>query len=464
MLVAMCLGLALSMFNSTIVNVMIPALGHSLGSSSTQLQWVSSLYTLVYAALLLPGGALGNLLGRRTAFLTGISAFAVGSLACAVAPGFAVLLVGRVVQALGASLMLPQTLSILVHEYADPRVRARAVGIWAGGASLGLAAGPVLGGVVVQATSWRVGFGLTLLLAGVTVVLSSVAVPSARHGRPADAPPLDLLGAVLSVVSLTALVYGLIESADRGWGSPLILGAFAVFAVTLVIFVAAQARAARRDRTPLMPLRLWRTPGFVAANVTGLVYFVMFFAVLYFYSVDLQDGRGYSALAAGLSFLPLTLLVAVLGPVAGRLTGRFGTAPVMVGGLLVAAVGCALLALAGHHTGLVDLQWRLGIVGIGSGLISSPASTAAVSSVPAADSSTASATYNTFRQVGSTLGVAAIGVVVGPTDAAGFAAGLGRAMWVIAGLLAVNAVLAVTLTRPGNERQFDGPRAPTQRA
>lgn len=446
----MCLGLALSMFNSTIVNVMIPAIGGSLGSSSSQLQWISSLYTLVYAALLLPGGALGNRLGRRTAFLVGISGFAVGSLLCAVAPGFAVLLAGRVVQAVGAALMLPQTLSILVHEYADPRARARAVGIWAGGASLGLAAGPVLGGLVVQATSWRLGFVLSLVLALATVALSWVAVPPARHGRPDDVPAVDLVGAVFSVISLTALVFGLIESSGRGWSSPVILGALATFAVTLAAFLLLQARAARRGDPPLMPLRLWRSRGFIAANLTGLVYFVTFFAVLYFYSVDLQASRGYSALAVGLSFLPLTLVVAILGPVAGRLTGAFGAGPVMVAGLIVAAAGCALLALAGHGAGLLDLQWRLAVVGIGSGLISSPASTAAVSSVPAADSGSAAAVYNTFRQIGSTLGVAAIGVVVGPTDAATFQAGLTHAMWVVAALAAVNALLARALTRrPG---------------
>jgi len=446
-LTAMCLGLALSMFNSTIVNVMVPAIGDSLGSSSSQLQWISSLYTLVYAALLLPGGALGNRLGRRTAFLSGISGFAGGSLLCAVSPGFAVLLVGRVVQALGAALMLPQTLSILVHEYADPRARARAVGIWAGGASLGLAAGPVLGGLVVAATSWRLGFVLSLVLALVTIALSWVAVPVARHGRPAHVPAVDLAGGILSVICLTALVFGLIESSARGWGSPLILAAFGVSAVALAAFLWAQARAALLGQAPLMPLRLWRSPGFIAANVTGLVYFVAFFAVLYFYSVDLQDSRGHSALVAGLSFLPLTLVVAVLGPIAGRLTGAFGTGPVMVAGLVVAAVGCALLALASHDASLADLQWRLALVGIGSGLISSPTSTAAVSSVPAADSGSASAVYNTFRQLGSTLGVAAIGVVVGPTDRPTFPSGLEHAMGVVAGLLVVTALLAAVLTR-----------------
>jgi len=443
----MCLGLALSMFNSTIVNVMVPAIGDSFGSSSSQLQWISSLYTLLYAALLLPGGALGNRLGRRRAFLVGISGFAGGSLVCAVAPGFAVLLAGRVIQAVGAALMLPQTLSILVHEYADPRARARAVGIWAGGASLGLAAGPVLGGIVVAASTWRLGFVLSVLLALATIVLGWSAVPASRHGRPPDAPVIDLLGAAFSVISLTALVFGLIESSARGWGSVVILGAFAIFALALAAFLLSQARAERRGEPPLMPLRLWRSPGFIGANITGLVYFVTFYAVLYFFSLDLQVTRHDSALVAGLSFLPLTLVVAILGPIAGRLTATFGTGPVMVAGIVVSALGCALLAGTSEHFTLLDLQWRLAVLGIGSGLLSSPTSTAAVSSVPAAHSGSAAAVYNTFRQVGSTLGVAAVGVVVGPTDAASFGAGLDRAMWAIAGLLMVNGALTWTLMR-----------------
>lgn len=448
-LTATCLGLMLSMFNSTIVSVTIPEIGGSFGASSSQLQWISSLYTLVYAALLLPGGALGNRLGRRTAFLAGVLGLALGCLVCAAAPSYPVLLVGRVVQAVGAAVMLPQTLSILVHEYADPAARARAVGIWAGGAAIGLAAGPVLGGVIVTVTTWRAGFVLSLVLAVVTLALGWVAVPSARHGRPDDTVPVDLVGAVLSVVGLTALVYGLIESSTRGWGSSVIWAALAVFVVATAGFVLVQAWIAQRRRQPLMPLSLWRSGGFVAANLTGLAYFVSFFAILFFYSLDLQVTRQQSPLVAGLSFLPLTLLVAVLGPVAGRLTARFGSGPVMIWGLALSALGCLLLALVPGHAPLADVEWRLAVVGIGAGMTSSPASNAAVSSVPAAHSSTASAVYNTFRQIGSTLGVAAIGAVIGPTDAPGFADGLARGMWVVTAVLVVSALVCAALVRPG---------------
>ena len=458
-LTATTLGLALSMFNSTIVNTTIPEIGPAFHASSSELQWISSLYTLCYAALLLPGGALSHRLGRRAAFLLGIAGFALGCLMCSVAPSLAVMLTGRVVQAVGAAAMLPQTLTILVFEYADPAARARAVGIWAGGASLGLSAGPVLGGVIVSISSWRFCFGLSMLLAVVTLSLGWTAIPGDRHGRPAQSPPIDVRGACLSATALAALVFGLIESTDRGWASPVILASLAAFVVLLTAFVLLEHRLGVRDRNPLMPLRLWRSGGFVAANVAALVYFITFFAVLYFYSIDLQDARGHSALVAGLAFLPMTLVMAAVGPVAGRLVAAYGALRVLVAGLAVAAAGCVLLAFLAHDASLLDLEWRFAVVGAGAGLISSPASTAAVSSVPAAVSGSASAVYNTVRQLGSTLGVAAVGVIVGATDAPGFANRLDRAMVVLACLLAAAGLLCVALAGAGHTPRA-GRRAP----
>lgn len=446
-LTATTLGLTLSMFNSTIVNTTVPAIGPAFHASSSELQWISSLYTLCYAALLLPGGALAHRLGRRTAFLAGIAGFAVGCLLCAVAPTLPVLLAGRVVQAVGAAVMLPQTLTILVFEYAEPAARARAVGIWAGGASLGLSAGPVLGGIIVSISTWRFGFGLSMLLAVVTLVLGWAAIPPERHGPPERVPALDVRGACLSVVTLTALVYALIESSARGWTSPVIWASLGVFTLMLAAFLLLEHRLALRGRTPLMPLRLWCSSGFVAANVAALGYFITFFAVLYFYSIDLQDVRHHGPLAAGLAYLPMTLLMAALGPVAGRLVAAYDPGRVLVLGLVVAALGCVLLARVPDSAPLLDLEWRLAVVGAGAGLISSPASTAAVSSVPASESGTASSVYNTIRQLGSTLGVAAVGAIVGPTDAARFSDGLDRAMVVLGAMLGVAAVLCLVLTR-----------------
>jgi EmrB/QacA subfamily drug resistance transporter len=459
-LITMCLGLMLSMFNSTLVNVTLPEIGATTHASPTDLQWVSTTYTLCYGSLLLSGGALGNRFGRRAAFLMGVVIFIVGSSACALAPGLVFLLGARAVQAVGVAIMLPQTLSILAHEYLDPRARARAIGVWAGVASFGLAAGPVLGGIILTVSTWRAGFVLSIVLGIVTGVLGAVFIPLSRHGRPDETPTPDILGALLGALCLTALVYGLIESATLGWDSPIIVGTFVVSALAVALFVWTQRLRERRGRRPLMPLELWRSRGFIAANLAGLAYFLTFFGILYFYSLDLQREQHYSPLVTGLVFLPMTIFMALLAPVAGRLAARVGTAPVMTVGLVVAAVGCLLLALLPDIANVLDLEWRLALVGIGAGHMSSSMSNLAVSSVDSRHSSTASAVHNTFRQIGATLGVAGLGTIVNATivtaagsptaashAAAAFGLGLDHAMGVVAFVLAVCAVGAWSLTR-----------------
>jgi MFS family permease len=336
--------------------------------------------------------------------------------------------------------LIPQTLSILVTEYTDPARRARAVGIWAGAASLGLAAGPVLGGAITSVANWRAGFMLS-------VVLGSRVISRARYGRPAQPATPDFMGAGLSTLTLAALTYGLIESATLGWTSPLIIGALALAAVAAAGFVATQHIAAGRGRQPLMPLELWRSHRFIGANLSALAYFVMLYGILYFYSIDLQQYKHYSTLAAGLTFLPMTILMALLGPVAGRLSARFSTTPVMVAGLLVAAAGSLALALLPSDGSVADLGWRFALVGIGAGLMNSPMSNTAVSSADARHSGAASATHNTFRQIGGTLGVAALGTIVAAGHhatggvAAAFPTGLSHAMTAVAVILAICAVV-----------------------
>lgn len=355
-LTALCLGLLLSMYNATVVNVMLPDIRASLHASETGLQWVAALYSLCYAALLLAGGALGERLGKRRTFLGGVVVFTIGSAACAAAPSLGVLLAARAVQAVGVAALIPQTLSILVTEYTEPARRARAVGIWAGAASLGLAAGPVVGGAITSVANWRAGFLLSVVLGVVTVALGFRVIPRGRYGKPTSPARPDFMGAGLSMLTLAALTYGLIESATRGWTSPLITGALAIAVAAAGGFVATQHTAARRGRQPLMPLELWRSRRFIGANLSALAYFVMLYGILYFYSIDLQQYRHYSILAAGLIFLPMTILMALLGPIAGRLSARFSTTPVMVAGLLVAAAGSLALALLRGDGSVVDVD------------------------------------------------------------------------------------------------------------
>jgi EmrB/QacA subfamily drug resistance transporter len=450
-LTAVCLGLMLSMYNATVVNVMLPDIRISLHASETGLQWVAALYSLCYAALLLAGGALGERLGKRMTFLGGVAVFTIGSAACSAAPTLGFLLAARAVQAVGVAALIPQTLSILVTEYADPSRRARAVGIWAGAASLGLAAGPVVGGAITSLASWRVGFMLSVVLGAIALALGFLVIPRARYGQPVLPVRPDLMGAWLSMLTLAALTYGLIESATLGWSSPLIIGALALAAAAAAGFIATQHTAGLRGRQPLMPLELWRSHRFIGANLSALAYFVMLYGILYFYSIELQQYRHYSTLAAGLAFLPMTILMALLGPIAGRLSARFSTTPVMVGGLLLAAAGSLALALLPLDGGIADVGWRFALVGIGAGLMNSPMSNTAVSSAADRHSGAASATHNTFRQIGGTLGVAALGTIVAAGHHAAirattaFPTGLSHAMTAVAASLALCAVVVAVL-------------------
>jgi len=454
-LTAVCLGLLLSMYNATVVNVMLPDIRLSLHASGTGLAWVAALYSLIYAALLMAGGALGARIGKRAAFLGGVALFTIGSAACAASPDLGFLLCARAVQAIGVAALIPQTLSILVTEYADPVRRARAIGIWAGAASIGLAAGPVVGGAITDVANWRAGFWLSVALGVVTVALGARVISRSRYGRPERPASPDLAGAGLSVLTLAALVYGLIESSTLGWGSPLIIGSLVVAVASAAGFIASQRRAASRGRQPLMPLELWRSGRFVGANLSALAYFIMLYGILYFYSIDLQQYHHYSTLAAGLAFLPMTILMAVLGPVAGRLSARFSTNPVMIAGLLIAAAGALSLAMLPASGSALDLGWRFALIGLGAGLMNSPMSNSAVSSADARHSGAASATHNTFRQIGGTLGVAALGTIVAaghhaPAGPVAFHAGLGHAFLVVAALLALCALAVGVLGRDRN--------------
>ncbi|MDI2097839.1 MFS transporter [Ruicaihuangia caeni] len=450
----MCIGSMISMFNTTLVNLLVPAIGGEFGVPAVGLEWVSAAYTLAYGALLMIGGAIGTAFGRRAAFLAGTAVFTAASVACALAPDLVVLLLGRALQGVGVALLLPQTLAILRAEFDDAAQRSRMVGLWAGVASLGLSAGPVLGGVILAAGSWRLGFVLSAALAIAAFILGARGVPPAAHGRPAAGVRVDWVGAAIGAVGLGGLVEGLLQLPLQGFASPLVLGAFAVGTASIALFLIRQRARSRHDRVVLIPPSLWQSPAVIAASVAGLAYFFMFFGTSYFYSIDLQEYRGHDPFTAGLLFLPMMLSTAAFGPIAGRLAARFGIAPVLITGLGLGAAGCALLAVQSEGSGPADLAWRLAVVGVASGLMSSSMSSLAVADADPADSSTAAALHNTFRQIGSTLGVAALGAIIGANvlarqpDAAiaQTMPGIGAAMAVTAAVLLAGMVTVFLLT------------------
>ncbi|WAL40659.1 MFS transporter [Brevibacterium sp. BRM-1] len=353
--------------------------------------------------------------------------FALSSAACAAAPTMGLLLLFRCLQGAGTALMLPQTLAVLTAEFEEPAQRARVVGLWAGVSSLGLAAGPVLGGLITSIANWRWGFGLSALLGLAALVMGGRAI-TAEHGRPADPPSLDVVGAALGALGLGALVEGLLALPAHGLGAPRVVGAFVIAAVALPGFLAWQFARQRAGRSALMPPRLWRSRALSAANISGAAYFFLFFGTMYFYSVDLQDARGHSALSTGLMFLPMMALTAFMGPVAGRITASLGAGRVMLTGLAIGVLGSVLLALLPAHYSVWDFEWRMAVVGIAAGLMSSPMSNLAVSGVPTAEASTAAAVHNTFRQIGSTMGVAVLGVITAHATAAAGSSGRGAGL------------------------------------
>ena len=453
-LVAMCLGLGLATLAATAVNVTLPDVGESLHAKLSGLQWVANAYTLVYAAVLLPAGSLGDRIGRRRLFLAGSVIFAVGAAGCATAPNLAVLIGARAFAGAGSAAMVPTTLAIVTAEYDSAAQRARALGVWAGTASLGLAAGPLVGGVLVQQGGWRAVFGLVAVLAAVSGALGAVLVSADKHDRPAGDGVADVPGSLLGVVWLGSLSFALIEARAYGWTSPVILGSFACTVVGLAAFLLVERGRDRAQRSPLMPLRIWRSPSFVVANLGGAGYFLSLFGILFFFSLYLQEAESRSALSTGVMFLPLTLAMAVLAPYAGRIVAGFGVRPVVTVGLTVAAVGCLTLATLPTHAGEWAIGWRFLLTGVGFGLSSAPLTTAAVAAAPADTRGLASAVFNASRQVGAVLGVTALGAVVtvqpagaNAAAASAFLDGVHTAMVLAAGCLLVCAIAGVALLR-----------------
>jgi DHA2 family methylenomycin A resistance protein-like MFS transporter len=365
--------------------------------------------------------------------VAGLLVFAAGSLACAVADSPGLLIAARLVQGLGPPLILPASLAIVAASYPDPHERARAIGFWGAGSGIGVASGPIIGGLVVQALGWRWAFAfnvpLSLLLAGAAMV----AVPANRGHK--GEHRFDRAGALLVTLGMAGLVFGIIEGRERGWTSVAVLGAFAAGAGLMAAFAVVE----RRHPDPLIDLELLRRPAFAAANLGGgTMIFVLIGATVYL-SALLQETRGMTPLGTGVALLPLGVAVALLAPVSGRLTARIPARTMIVAGMLCACAGTAMLSRV--HDG--PFWPGLIVLGIGTGLALPTMTAAAVSAVPARRTGMASAIHNASRQVGATLGVAVLGTVVLSHDSLG--AGLRAALTVSAVVLLVVAALAARL-------------------
>jgi MFS transporter, DHA2 family, methylenomycin A resistance protein len=432
----------LAVMSTTVVSVALPAIGTGLRASAAGRLWIVDAYVIVYSALLVVGGTIGDRRGRKGMFLLGLALFGAGSLADSLAPSTGWLLAGRVLQGLGPVLLVPGSLTMIRALFDDERRRAQAIGLWSTGSGLGMAAGPVVGGLIATHWGWRWVFGFNVPLAAALLLIAARVLP--KLDRTPARNRMDWAGIVLGCASIAAIAFALIEGNPLGWTSPPVLAGFAVSAGAMAAFVTRERRAA----TPAVDISLFRRPAFTAANVAALVVFFAFIGAIVFLSAYFQQVRGDTPIAAGLQVSILGVTFAVAAPLSGRLTGRVGPRWPMVAGLVAAAAGMLGLLRLGAHTGAGATWWDFALTGAGVGLCLTPMTQVAVSAVPASRAGMASSVHNALRQFGQVLGVAVLGAIVYAHGSAGFVAGLHAAMWVSGLALFGAAILVIALLRP----------------
>jgi MFS transporter, DHA2 family, methylenomycin A resistance protein len=423
-LVVMCAGLFLVQLDVSIVNVALPSIRADLRPSAAGLQWVVDGYAIALASLMLAGGTVGDVHGHRRVVLTGLALFGAASLAAGAAPGTGVLVGARVVQGVGAALLLPGTLAIITHAFPESTERARAIGAWAAVAGLSLPAGPVLGGLLVAGPGWRWVFLVNLPVVVAAGVLTARLVRESADPR---GRRLDVAGIAFGTVGLAATTFALIDAIPAA-------------AVVAVLAAAGFVAVERRSPAPMLPLALFRRPRFTVANGVAATMNLGTLGCIYVLTLFLQVVQRRSPLEAGLAVLPLFAPVAALAPVSGRLTGRFGPRGPMAAGLLAAAAGLALLARVHASTPYAQLLPAFLLWGAGLGLLTSAVVAAAVGAVESERAGLASAVNNTARQAGGAVGIAAFGALAGGATSPGFLAGFHASVLIAAGLYALAVV------------------------
>jgi EmrB/QacA subfamily drug resistance transporter len=401
---AMCFALFMIMLDNTVVNVALPSIQRDLGASLSALEWTVNAYTLTFAVLLVTGGRLGDLYGRRRMFIFGVILFAVSSASIGLSPSDAWLVAGRAVQGVGAAFMMPGTLSIITNTF-EPHERGKAIGTWAGVSGLALAVGPVVGGALTEYVSWRAIFFLNLPVAVGAVFVTLFAARESRDETVERA--IDIPGIATISAGLTALILALIEGNSWGWDSGRILALFAVAAVGLIAFVIVELRG----RNPMIEFEFFRSRTFIGANSVAFIVTFAMLAQFFFIALYMQNVLGYGALETGIRFLPSTLLIIVTAPIAGRLSDRIGPRPLIVTGLSLVAIAMFIQTHISVHTGYGLILPSFMVMGVGIALVMSPMSTAAMNSVSPHKAGVASGVLSMFRMVGGSFGVAVIGAL-----------------------------------------------------
>ena len=413
-LIATSFAFVVVQLDVTIVNVALPQIGASLRSGVTGLQWVVDAYTLSFAVLLIAAGVLGDRFGSRRAYLAGFFVFTAASLVCGLASNILVLIIARAVQGMGAALLVPSSLALLNHcANGDPKLRARMVGLWTAAGGISIAAGPIVGGLLLGPFGWRSIFLVNLPVGVLGAYLTFRYVP--RDKPSSSARSLDIPGQLLAMLTLSGLTGAVIEARPLGGNHPLVIGGFAVAILCGAAFVFVEGRSA----APMLPLRFFTLPNFSPAIGFGIIVNLTYYGVIFVLSLYLQQARGYSALQAGLAYLPLTGTFIISNVISGWLIGRAGSRLPMTLGALIAATGYILLLMLGPHTPYFIMMPAFMLIPGGMGLGVPAMTTTILSSVERNWAGTASAVLNTARQAGAAIGVAAFGAMVGSSTAGG---------------------------------------------
>ena len=446
---AVAFGLFMIMLDNTVVFVALSAIQDDLHISTSELEWVVNGYALTFAVLMLTGGKLADLLGRRLIFIVGLAIFTASSLACGLATSATILIGARVVQGVGSALMNPATLSIITATF-PPRQRGTAIGIWVGVSAMALAIGPLVGGVLTEQINWSWIFFVNVPVGILGIIVARLVIDESRDES--EEQRLDLPGLLSSGAGLFALTYALIEGNTYGWTSGRILGSFAVAAAGLILFVVLEVR----QRVPMLDLSLFRNSTFAGANTVMLLVALAMFGMFFFNSLYLQRILHYSAIETGASFLPMTVLIVLLAPAAGRFSDRIGSRWLMGVGLVSLSASLLSFSRLGVDSSFWDVLPGLVLGGIGMSLAMTPTTAAAMGSVPVDKAGVGSAVLNSMRQVGGSLGIALMGAIVAssihvserdPRIAGQFVDGYRSALHVAAAIALAGAVVAVATVR-----------------
>jgi EmrB/QacA subfamily drug resistance transporter len=399
----LCLSLLVVGLDNTILNVALPTLVRDLHATTSQLQWMVDAYVLVFAGLLLTTGSLSDRYGRRYALAAGLVVFGVGSILSAFAGSANTLIATRALMGVGGALIMPSTLSILTNVF-PAEERSRAIGIWAGVSGLGIAIGPIVGGWLLEHFWWGSVFLVNVPVVIVALIAGRLIVPNSKDPSPS---PLDPIGAVLSIVGLVSLVYGIIEAPAHGWTSTQTLVTFGFALVVLATFAVWELRSDH----PMLDVTFFENPRFTAANLSIVLVFFALFGSLFFLTQYLQFVVGYTALEAGLRVAPLALVLMVSAPLSGRLTARLGNKLLVSAGMLIVAAGLGYMGTLSVTSGYSHVLISLVILGFGMGTAMVPATESIMGSLPLAKAGLGSAMNDTTRQVGGALGVAILGSI-----------------------------------------------------